>query len=118
MSKPTGTGQLHNKGAVVTGGSRGIGRAIVNAFVEEGARVVTSSRHEPDSDLPDAAVGGDPRQFPREDAGASSSEDEGRILVQASAAEVSTSSLIGREPLALLNLACTVGLTIILAIAS
>ena len=55
MSKPTGTGQLHNKGAVVTGGSRGIGRAIVNAFVEEGARVVTSSRNEPDSDLPDAA---------------------------------------------------------------
>mgnify|MGYP000936576306 CR=1 FL=1 len=54
MSNSTGTSQLHNKRAVVTGGSRGIGRAIVKAFVNEGAQVVTSSRHGPDSDLPDA----------------------------------------------------------------
>jgi len=54
MSNPTGTSQLHNKRAVVTGGSRGIGRAIVKAFVNEGAQVVTSSRHGPDTDLPDA----------------------------------------------------------------
>ena len=54
MSNPTGTSQLHNKRAVVTGGSRGIGRAIVKAFVNEGAQVVTSSRHGPDCDFPDA----------------------------------------------------------------
>ncbi len=30
MNYPTGTGQLQNKTAVVTGGSRGIGRAIVD----------------------------------------------------------------------------------------
>ena len=54
MNYPTGTGQLQNKTAVVTGGSRGIGRAIVDTFVAEGAQVVTSSRHAPDSDLPDA----------------------------------------------------------------
>ncbi|HIO18759.1 MAG TPA: SDR family NAD(P)-dependent oxidoreductase, partial [Gammaproteobacteria bacterium] len=45
MNYPTGTGQLQNKTAVVTGGSRGIGRAIVDKFVAEGAQVVTSSRH-------------------------------------------------------------------------
>ena len=54
MNNPTGTGQLHNKTAVVTGGSRGIGRAIIDAFMSEGARVVTSSRNAPDSDLPKA----------------------------------------------------------------
>ncbi|MEO1841464.1 MAG: SDR family oxidoreductase, partial [Pseudomonadota bacterium] len=54
MNNPTGTGQLHNKTAVVTGGSRGIGRAIIEAFISEGARVVTSSRNAPDSDLPEA----------------------------------------------------------------
>ena len=31
MNNPTGAGQLHNKTAVVTGGSRGIGRAIIDA---------------------------------------------------------------------------------------
>jgi len=54
MNNPTGAGQLHNKTAVVTGGSRGIGRAIIEAFISEGARVVTSSRNAPDSDLPEA----------------------------------------------------------------
>lgn len=37
-------GTLQDKAAVVTGGSRGIGLAIVEAFVSEGARVLTCGR--------------------------------------------------------------------------
>jgi NAD(P)-dependent dehydrogenase (short-subunit alcohol dehydrogenase family) len=40
--------QLAGKGAIVTGGSRGIGLAIVRALVDEGARVVTGSRTVPE----------------------------------------------------------------------
>jgi NAD(P)-dependent dehydrogenase (short-subunit alcohol dehydrogenase family) len=40
---------------LVTGGSRGIGRAIVERFLTGGASVVTCGRNEPD-DLPDGAV--------------------------------------------------------------
>ena len=54
MNNPTVVGQLHNKTAVVTGGSRGIGRAIIEAFISEGAQVVTSSRNAPDNALPEA----------------------------------------------------------------
>ena len=41
---PTARLRLENQVAVVTGGSRGIGEGIVRRFVEEGAKVVFSSR--------------------------------------------------------------------------
>lgn len=36
-------GRLHGKTALVTGGSRGIGRAIVNAYLSEGAHVIVNA---------------------------------------------------------------------------
>ncbi len=38
------TGRLAGRGAVITGGGRGIGAAVAAALVEEGARVVVSAR--------------------------------------------------------------------------
>jgi NAD(P)-dependent dehydrogenase (short-subunit alcohol dehydrogenase family) len=46
---------LANKRAIVTGASRGIGRAIVARFAAEGARVMAAARHRP-TDLPDGVV--------------------------------------------------------------
>ena len=43
--------QLKNKVALVTGGSRGIGRAIVNRFQQESARVITCGRGARPDDL-------------------------------------------------------------------
>ena len=65
------TSRLQGKGIVVTGGSRGIGAAIVAAYVAAGARVVTCGRGGRPADLPasvswvtaDVSIDGDVRRL-------------------------------------------------------
>ena len=50
------TGRLDGKTAVVTGGTKGIGRGIVERFLSEGATVVVTARSEPNQPFSDGAA--------------------------------------------------------------
>lgn len=52
------TGAMADRVAVITGGRRGIGRAIAKGYVERGARVLVSSLHQDSLDRGLAAIGG------------------------------------------------------------
>lgn len=52
------SGKLHNKIAVVTGGTSGIGLATAKRFAAEGARVVVTGRRQPELDAAVAAMPG------------------------------------------------------------
>ena len=54
---PTGDGELAGKVALVTGGSRGIGRAIAGALIERGARVAITGRNVDDLSQAEAELG-------------------------------------------------------------
>ena len=51
------SGQLQGKTAIVTGASRGIGRAITETFVREGARVFICGRKQDTLDAVAAEIG-------------------------------------------------------------
>ncbi|OZI25328.1 SDR family oxidoreductase [Bordetella genomosp. 7] len=47
--------ELQGKRVLVTGGTKGLGRAVVELFVEQGARVLTAARRRPE-DIPGAII--------------------------------------------------------------
>jgi NAD(P)-dependent dehydrogenase (short-subunit alcohol dehydrogenase family) len=70
---------LSGKRILVTGGTTGIGRALVKMLVEEGAKVLTFGRHEPElQDSLDNARGG-PGEVSGLTADSSVKEDVGRV---------------------------------------
>jgi 3-oxoacyl-[acyl-carrier protein] reductase len=58
VDTPTGTGRFLGHTAIVTGASRGIGLAIAQRLVADGARVVVTGRKQPALDEAVAALGG------------------------------------------------------------
>jgi len=51
MGKPTDALDLAGRVAIVTGGTKGVGRGIATRFLEAGADVVVTARNEPDEPL-------------------------------------------------------------------
>jgi 3-oxoacyl-[acyl-carrier protein] reductase len=58
VDRPTGTGRFAGRTAIVTGASRGIGLAVAQRLVDDGARVVVTGRQQPALDEAVAQLGG------------------------------------------------------------